>query len=398
MVIRCAEGLNLSAAGLALMIQVGDTWITPMDYSLPVIDAFRVPMTFSDGVKRLQATARTPDEWMAMTREIHRLLQLGVLVSDDAPDLAPARETLPTAKEVKLHVDLLRDSVRTQVYLAALKEIVRPGDVVVDIGTGNGVLAMGAARAGARHVYAIEANPMGQTTRRIFEANGFADRITLIQGWSVTVNLPEKADLIVSEILSNDVFTENALQSTRDAERRLLKPGGRVIPTEARIFGRLITVPDRLRSQRTVAPGDVADWGRRYGLDFSALHDAQWHGQMQTWVSPPEVLDGGVLLSEAVEIGAVQLTHITSLAYAATAEIVCVRAGRLDGVLGHFDLDVIPGHRMTTDPLAEARANSWRNPLWFCEPMQVSAGDRLRLTLIHEHRHPLSVELKIERL
>ena len=71
---------------------------------------------------------------------------------------------------------MLHDDRRTGDYLAALAEAVRPGDVVLDIGTGSGVLAIAAARAGARRVYAVEASDIAEVAERVFAANGVEDR------------------------------------------------------------------------------------------------------------------------------------------------------------------------------------------------------------------------------
>ena len=77
---------------------------------------------------------------------------------------------------------MLDDDRRTEAYLAALTKAVRPEDVVLDIGTGTGVLAVAAARAGARHVYAVEATDIADVAERVFTANGVGDRVTLIRG------------------------------------------------------------------------------------------------------------------------------------------------------------------------------------------------------------------------
>ena len=55
---------------------------------------------------------------------------------------------------------------------------------MLDIGTGSGVLAIAAARAGARHVYAVEASDIAEVAERVFALNGMKDRITLVTGWS----------------------------------------------------------------------------------------------------------------------------------------------------------------------------------------------------------------------
>lgn len=91
---------------------------------------------------------------------------------------------------------MLPDDRRTGDHLAAIEEAVRPGDVVLNIGTG--VLAVAAARAGARRVYAVEASDIAEVAGRVFAANGVQDRVTLIPGWSRTVDLPEPVDVLVA--------------------------------------------------------------------------------------------------------------------------------------------------------------------------------------------------------
>ncbi len=71
---------------------------------------------------------------------------------------------------------MLHDERRTGDYLRALAAAVRPDDVVLDIGTGSGVLAVAAARAGARRVYAVEASDIAEVAARVFEVNGVQDR------------------------------------------------------------------------------------------------------------------------------------------------------------------------------------------------------------------------------
>lgn len=96
----------------------------------------------------------------------------------------------------------LIDEERSMAFAKAIAATVRPGDVVVDMGTGSGVLAMLAVRAGAKKVYAIEIDRSNiATLDAVFRANGLEDRIVLIHGDVCKVDLPEKVDVIIGEMI-----------------------------------------------------------------------------------------------------------------------------------------------------------------------------------------------------
>jgi histone-arginine methyltransferase CARM1 len=74
------------------------------------------------------------------------------------------------------------------------------GRVVVDVGAGSGILSMFAALAGAKHVYAVEASEMAEYARKLIAGNPLlAERITVIKGKIEDIELPEKADVLISE-------------------------------------------------------------------------------------------------------------------------------------------------------------------------------------------------------
>src|SRR6202790_2665156 len=91
-----------------------------------------------------------------------------------------------------LQESLLLDKARCDAYRDALHRTVRPGDVVVDLGAGTGLLSFFALQAGARHVYAIEMSDIADAAAELVEANGFKDRVTLIRKNSKKVRLPER--------------------------------------------------------------------------------------------------------------------------------------------------------------------------------------------------------------
>ncbi|MBK8022508.1 MAG: 50S ribosomal protein L11 methyltransferase [Chloroflexi bacterium] len=125
---------------------------------------------------------------------------------------------------------MIRDSVRMQAYTEALRRAVRPGDVVVDMGAGTGILALMACQFGARHVYAIETNPLILTGRDMASANGFADRITFIRSMVQQAELPEKVDLVMGDLRGRLPISEVITSAFGYARAHFMKPDARFLP------------------------------------------------------------------------------------------------------------------------------------------------------------------------
>src|SRR6266542_2054830 len=127
------------------------------------------------------------------------------------------------------HRAYLSDPVRVRAFERAIAATVHAGDAVVDLGSGTAFLGLLACRAGARHVYAIEANGMIEIGRAIAQANGLADRITFIKRHSTDVSLPERGDVLVADLVGGMGFEIGLFDIYADA-RRFLKPEARSIP------------------------------------------------------------------------------------------------------------------------------------------------------------------------
>lgn len=133
------------------------------------------------------------------------------------------------------HFSIVRDQPRNDAWEAALRKAVTAESLVLDIGAGTGLLAMMAARAGAREVISCEMNPaLADVARAIVELNGLSDRVRVISTHSSKLDLDSlcgrRADVVVSEILANDLVGEGATEVMTDVLDRLLAPGGRIIP------------------------------------------------------------------------------------------------------------------------------------------------------------------------
>lgn len=346
-------------------------------HTLSVLDVFSSPRTLAEGLNILQPRAKNIQEWIYLTGAIHHLHQCGVLRDPDeiTPQLGSDASHFDASP---IHVLLLNDKVRTTQYLAAIREVVKPGDVVVDIGTGTGVLAIGAALAGARHVYAIEASGIGKAAKQVFAANGLSERITLIEGWSTQVTLPEKADVLVSELISNDTFGEEVLQVTADAVKRLLKPNARLVPSAVRAYAIPVTVPTDWLTAGTFGPDNVRQWREWYGIDFSPLINVGDQGPMRLVAPMPAAAEWEVLGAPFVLAGQA-LNAITDTGLDVPSTATMDKAGTLNGLLTYFEADLSPSVVLSTRPTTGDRPFSWHNPLWVFPARQVGSGDTLNV-------------------
>ena len=115
---------------------------------------------------------------------------------------------------------MLTDPVRGAAYLAAVRRSVKPDSVVADIGAGPGVLGIYAATLGARRVFLVEPDSSVNAAYALAAENGVADRIEVIRAPSTAIELPEPADVIVSDLRGVTPFHGHHLEAAADMRRR----------------------------------------------------------------------------------------------------------------------------------------------------------------------------------
>ena len=150
----------------------------------------------------------------------------------------------------------MRDSPRVSAYAAALKDAVSSDSIVLDLGAGPGMFTLLACAYGAKRVYAIEGSSSVHHLQELAKENGFSDRITVIQGDSRRVSLPERANLLVTDLRGSLPFLGDNLETLADARARHLTPDAILIPKADVVHAVMVRAPtlyDSLASPFPVA-------------------------------------------------------------------------------------------------------------------------------------------------
>lgn len=260
---------------------------------------------------------------------------------------------------------MVADPVRTEAYAAALRAAVRPGCVVLEIGTGTGVFALLAASLGARKVYAVDPADAIVTGQELARANGFAGRIEFVQELSTRVTLPERADVIVSDLRGALPPFQHAVATLRDARERHLAPGGVMIP----LRDVLLAAPVEAPGEWTDAAGPAAV----LGFDCTPARRRAVNEWTRALFRPEQLLAG------PREWGALDYRCATSPDVCGTAEWPPARNGTAHGLAVWFRAELTAGTGFETGP---GTGTIYRTAFFpWPEPVALRCGDRVRAEL-----------------
>ncbi len=392
----CAPDLDLHVRNRQeIFIQMREESIVGDDRVLAILQAFMKPSSLKAAAAQLNASVASKHDWIDLMNMILLLHESGVLVDPSA--VQPHISGSTGFDNALIHIAMLNDRQRTQSYLDAIREVVQPGDVVVDLGTGTGVLAIAAAQAGASRVYAIERGSIGEVAQLNFSANQVDDRITLVRGRSTQVNLPERADVLVSEIIGAEPLRERILEFTADAIERFLKPDARLIPAQMNLYFQPFTHPDEFQQKYFFAEPVVDNWRSWYGIDFSAMLSvtAPQPFPIMLKATKPRAWD---LLCDPALLATIDLTVQTRSDVELTQTFTIQRPGRLDSILIYPVAQLSPTVSLTRNPYEVDETSSWFTPIWMLpEPFDAQVGDQFQFT----YRYPMgggSSEISVTRL
>ncbi|MFO0745996.1 MAG: methyltransferase domain-containing protein [Myxococcota bacterium] len=262
--------------------------------------------------------------------------------------------------DLTYHQRMIADAQRMVAYERALRAVIRPGDVVLDVGAGTGVLSLWAARLGAK-VHAVESMPIGEVIAPMAFHHGVGDRITVHRADMRKLDIVEPVDVIISECLGRMLVDDGMLDAMVSAGK-WLKPGGRIIPQDVE----LIIAPIELRH---FAPLDT--WAYPVlGLDMSPLMVFAEHQNYAASIDPSQ------FLAEPAVCGRWTAPAAAPEMWRVSFELT--RPGRLRGIAGWFRATLAPGIELTNEP---GRETHWQQLLFPIPAHQVAGGEHLRLDL-----------------
>lgn len=270
--------------------------------------------------------------------------------------------------ELAEHRGYLADERKVAAYRAALAEVVGPGDRVLDLGAGSGLLGYLACDAGAGAVVAVDAGDIVGVARRIAADNGYGDRITHVQALSTELELDDPVDVAVCDQIGGLVHDAGVLACFADARRRLLRPGGRLVPAAFRVFLAPVTFEVGRRA--------VEFWSSSpAGLDVTSVRALAVNTEWRYNVAP----DDATPLAPGAEVAAFPADHDDPVSGAASFTVD--RGGRFDGYLGWFEATMSPSVTLTNDPWAPERFDRWCNYYPVDLDVELAPGDEVSVEL-----------------
>jgi len=270
-----------------------------------------------------------------------------------------------------IHEEMLKDTVRTKTYMKAIvnnKHLFKD-KVVLDVGCGTGILCMFAAKAGAKKVIGVDCAGIIDQAKKIVEANGFKDVITLIRGKVEEIELPvEKVDIIISEWMGYFLLYESMLDTVLVARDKWLAPDGLLFPDKASLMICAIEDAEYRESK-------INFWDNVYGFDMSCIKE------MALLEPLVDTCDGQQVISDTCKILDIDLYTVTKedLDFESDFKINVSRDEYCHALVSYFNVEFSKTHtklRFSTGPRSEY--THWKQTVFYnTDPVVACQGDQI---------------------
>jgi len=273
-----------------------------------------------------------------------------------------------------IHEEMLKDEVRTLTYRNAIyhnKHLFKD-KVVLDVGSGTGILCMFAAKAGARRVIGIEFSNIAEQSKRIIADNGYDDVITIVHSkLEDVIQLPhgiEKVDVIISEWMGYCLFYESMLNTVLLARDRWLAPNGVLYPDKASLW--MCAIEDGQYKE-----DKINWWDNVYGFNMSSIRKQALTEPLVDVVDPKQIVTSNCLV-KTVDLYA---CTVADLSFGAPFELVVRRDDYVHALVCYFTVEFSRAHKRTgfsTSP--DEHYTHWKQTVFYLqEPLTCKRNEKI---------------------
>ncbi|CAI5451206.1 unnamed protein product [Caenorhabditis angaria] len=260
-----------------------------------------------------------------------------------------------------IHEEMLKDEVRTITYRNSIyhNRHLFKDKIVMDVGSGTGILSMFAAKAGAKKVFAMEFSNMANTSRQIIKDNGLDHIVEIVQAKVEDVKeLPggvEKVDIIISEWMGYCLFYESMLNTVLYARDKWLAPDGLLFPDKAKLY--VCAIEDRQYKD-----DKIHWWDSVYGFNMSAIRKVAVTEPLVDVVDNNQVVTNNCLLKD-VDLYTVKIEDLT---FTSDFNLKCARSDYVQALVTFFTVEFSKCHKKTgfsTGP--DVQYTHWKQTVFY---------------------------------
>ncbi|KAK4415641.1 protein arginine N-methyltransferase 1.1 [Sesamum alatum] len=291
-----------------------------------------------------------------------------------------------------IHEEMLKDVVRTKTYQNVIykNSFLFKDKVVLDVGAGTGILSLFCAKAGAKHVYAVECSSMADMAQEIVKLNGYSNVVTVLKGKIEELELPvAQVDVIISEWMGYFLVYENMLNTVLYARDKWLVQDGLVLPDKASLYLTAIEDADYKEDK-------IEFWNNVYGFDMSCIRKQSIMEPLVDTVEQNQIVTNCQLL-KTMDISKM---NAGDASFTAPFKLVAERDDYIHALVAYFDVSFTKCHKLmgfSTGP--KSRATHWKQTVLYLEDvLSICQGETVigTLTVAPNKKNPRDVDITLK--
>ena len=275
------------------------------------------------------------------------------------------------------HEMMIADAVRVDFYHKGIRRYIKPGDIIVDLGTGTGILSFMAAQQNPKKIYAIDHSDLIDVAKKIAEHNNI-NNVTFMKINSRDFSPDEKLDVILHEQIGHALFEENMVSNLLDLKKRVLKETGKILPGKFELFLEPVCLKREYRVPYI--------WENEiHGIDFKVLEDLKDIDKYKSVEYPSPLIEHAAVdhflckPEPCLSFDLNEMDDEDEIPKLIDGSKKVVNPGHMDGICLYFraifDEEVI----LDTSPLQTRTC--WKNPLFRTESRYYDAGESISFRL-----------------